>query len=958
MANKQEVDENHKYAGTLNLPQTTFPMRANALEREPVLLKDVYDIYKWQEDNNKGPVWVTHDGPPYANGDLHLGHVLGKVLKDFVNRYKMLRGFRVSYVPGWDCHGLPIELKALEKLKESATKLTPQQLRATARAFALSEVEKQKATFKSWGVMGDWKNPYLTLHPEYEAAQLSLFYQMFENGYVYRGVRPVHWSPSSLTALADAELDYNDAHVSTSVYVAFKFKSLPEALELPAGKNHEDLYAVIWTTTPWTLPANVAVCANPDFNYAVVKNAKDSRMFVVAEERVQEVAAEIEMELETLCVFRGEKLKDAVCAHPFENRESPVCFGSHVTTESGTGLVHTAPGHGEDDFEVGKKYSLPVLCPVGPDGCFTVEAGDRFHKKNVLSDGNTAVLDVLRENNALLKDKPFKHKYPYDWRTKKPIIVRTTPQWFVDLTEVQSQAVHVVNGPDVRMVPPQSKTRLSSMLCGRSAWCISRQRSWGVPIPVFYTETGEPLITKETVGHFEQLVRVHGTDCWWNLDLDELLPPQYRNNGVKYTKGTDTMDVWFDSGVSWRAVLCARGIPCPADLYLEGSDQHRGWFQSSLLTSMCVTQKAPYKTVLTHGFVLDDKGRKMSKSVGNVIPPSLITHGGKDKKAHPAYGVDVLRFFVAASDYTRDVTTSFVSVARVAEALRDLRNRVRFMLSNTYDFTAADLVPYANLKEVDKYLLLKLYEFGKSVEEGYEEFNFTKVYKLLMNLCNLDLSAFYFELVKRRLYTEGASSPARRSAQTALFLVLDVMVKSVAPLLPHTVEDFYQHWPNKPYKEDSVFCTGWFHLKEEWNAKELENTWGLLMHVRDDVNKLLETMRTAKTIGRPEDADLELALDPALQAQLLAKMSLYDLAELFLVSNVVVAPTASALATNEERGEYVTVSEPEDKAWKVVVVARKSKFHKCARCWRLRSAAEGELCASCVVVYSSLTAPK
>ena len=607
-------------------------MRANAVKREPELQKFWAEekIYETLATENPGDPFVLHDGPPYANGALHIGHALNKILKDTINKYQLLNGRKVRYIPGWDCHGLPIELKVLQSMKSSERReLTPIQLRKKAKAWALKQVDQQRDSFKRYGVWGDWDTPYLTLLPEYEAAQIGVFGEMVLKGYIYRGLKTVHWSPSSRTALAEAELEYPEGHTSQSIYAAFPMVGASDSAESTLKPYLDNLGVAIWTTTPWTIPANLAVAVNPDLTYAVVEvtgDNADSIAFshlIVAKDLIESLSQTFGVDLVENATLKGQELEHSTYRHPLYDRESPVVIGGdYVTTESGTGLVHTAPGHGQDDFAVGQRYGLPILCPVNAAGIMTAEAGP-FEGLNVLKDANEPIIAALEEAKSLLKQEPYGHRYPYDWRTKKPTIFRATEQWFASVEGFRDQAMKAIS--EVQWIPAQGENRITAMVGDRSDWCISRQRTWGVPIPAFYEEdTGEVLMNEETIAHVQEIIREHGADAWWEMEIEELLPEAYRNNGKTYRRGTDTMDVWFDSGSSWAAVASQReGLQYPVDMYLEGSDQHRGWFQSSLLTSVATNDCAPYKTVLTHGFALDENGRKMSKSLGNVVDPKV-----------------------------------------------------------------------------------------------------------------------------------------------------------------------------------------------------------------------------------------------------------------------------------------------------------------------------------------------
>ncbi|KMW70647.1 isoleucine--tRNA ligase, partial [Limnoraphis robusta] len=682
------------YKDTVNLPQTKFDMRANAVKREPELQKfwAEHQIYERLSENNPGDAFILHDGPPYANGALHIGHALNKILKDIINRYQILQGRKVRYVPGWDCHGLPIELKVLQQMKQSEREqLTPLTLRQKAKEFALETVDQQRESFKRYGVWGDWDNPYLTLKPEYEAAQIGVFAQMVLKGYIYRGLKPVHWSPSSKTALAEAELEYPEGHVSRSLFAAFPMTSLAEAVKSELTPFLPDLGVAIWTTTPWTIPGNLGVSLNPELMYSVVETQKNAenpipfKYLLIATELVERLSATFGNNLTVKATVKGKDLEHSTYKHPLFDRESPILIGGdYVTTESGTGLVHTAPGHGQEDFIVGQRYGLPVLCPVDADGNFTAEAGE-FAGLNVLKDANEAVIKALEKAGSLIKEEPYQHKYPYDWRTKKPTIFRATEQWFASVEGFREEAVKAIQ--NVRWIPAQGENRITPMVAERSDWCISRQRSWGVPIPVFYDEeTGEHLMNEETISHVQNIIAEKGSDAWWELSVEELLPEKYRQDAAKYRKGTDTMDVWFDSGSSWAAVAKQRGLGYPVDMYLEGSDQHRGWFNSSLLTSVANYGHAPYKIVLTHGFVLDEKGHKMSKSLGNVVDPAIVIEGGKNKDKEPPYGADILRLWVSSVDYSTDVPLGGNILKQMADIYRKIRNTARFLIGNLHDF--------------------------------------------------------------------------------------------------------------------------------------------------------------------------------------------------------------------------------------------------------------------------------
>jgi isoleucyl-tRNA synthetase len=961
------VTESGAYKDTVNLPKTKFDMRANAVKREPELQAfwAEHQIYETLSAENPGDRFILHDGPPYANGTLHMGHALNKVLKDIINKYQLLRGRKVRYVPGWDCHGLPIELKVLQDLKpEERRQLTPIQLRKKAAAFALKTVAQQSTSFQRFGVWGDWQNPYLTLKPEYEAAQIGVFGRMALKGYIYRGLKPVHWSPSSKTALAEAELEYPEGHTSRSLYAAFEVTSLPPALQMPLDPFLGEMGVAIWTTTPWTLPANLAVSVNPDLVYAVVEVGAEGapppgrfKYLLVAKDLVGRLAEILGVSLTQQASVMGKSLEHTTYRHPLYDRQSEIVIGGdYVTTESGTGLVHTAPGHGQEDYQVGLRYGLPILAPVDGDGNFTAEAGP-FEGLNVLGEGNTAVIAAMQAAGALLKEEPYVHKYPYDWRTKKPTIFRATEQWFASVEGFRDEALAAI--AQVTWIPAQGENRITPMVAERSDWCISRQRSWGVPIPVFYDDaTDEPLLTAETIAHVQGIIAEKGSDAWWELSVEELLPESYRSNGHTYRRGTDTMDVWFDSGSSWAAVAEQRQeLGYPADLYLEGSDQHRGWFQSSLLTSVAANGCAPYRTVLTHGFALDENGRKMSKSLGNVLDPAVIINGGKNQQQEPPYGADVLRLWVSSVDYSADVLIGKTILKQMADVYRKIRNTARFLLGNLHDFEPArDAVPYAQLPELDRYMLHRITEVFGEVQEAFDSFQFFRFFQTVQNFCVVDLSNFYLDIAKDRLYISGENAARRRSCQTVLAIALENLATAIAPVLCHMAEDIWQFLPYEtPYA--SVFQAGWLHLESEWVQPTLVDQWTLLRTIRAEANKVLEQARAAKAIGSSLEAKLLLFVPDAAARQLLTALNPADslsgngvdeLRYLFLTSQVEVLETGDRLAT----AKYASQTEVPG-AGTVGVGVVDAAGQKCDRCWNYsthvgESTAHPLLCERCI----------
>ena len=943
------------YKDTVNLPQTKFDMRANAAKREPELQKFWAErqIYEQLSDQNPGEPFILHDGPPYANGALHMGHTLNKVLKDIINKYQMLRGRKVRYVPGWDCHGLPIELKVLQEMSaDERQALTPLELRQRAKAWAKGQVEQQSESFQKLGIWGDWTHPYLTMQPEYEAAQIRVFGQMVLKGYIYRGFKPVYWSPSSRTALAEAELEYPDKHISRSIYVAFSVTEIPDSAAAfrPYAAG---LGVAIWTTTPWTIPANLAVAVNSELTYAVVEVQGEApyRYLIVAKDLVAALSAKLETELTVQAELPGKALEHITYQHPLFERQSEIVIGGdYVTTESGTGLVHTAPGHGMDDFAVGKRYGLPVLAPVDDEGRFTAEAGqfaglqtvdevtvEKGKPKFKLSSGNAAVIQALEAAGALLKQEAYDHRYPYDWRTKQPVMFRATEQWFASVDGFREQAMQAIS--EVKWIPAQGENRITAMVSERADWCISRQRTWGVPIPVFYDEaTNEPLLNADTLNHIETLFAAKGSDAWWELSVEELLPATYRNNGHQYRKGMDTMDVWFDSGSSWAAVAEQRpNLQYPVDLYLEGSDQHRGWFQSSLLTSVAVHGHAPYKSVLTHGFTVDEEGNKMSKSLGNGIDPLLIIQGGSLKlkgktETLPAYGADVLRLWVSSVDYSKDVPLGLNILKQINDIRGKIRNTARFLLGNLHDFNpTTGAVPDAELPELDRYMLHRMSEVFAEATDAFETYQFFRFFQTIQNFCVVDLSNFYLDIAKDRLYISAPDASRRRSCQTVLAIALENLARAIAPVLSHLAEDIWQYLPYKtPYQ--SVFEAGWVQMQPHWKQPQLAQTWEQLRQIRDAVNQVLEKARTAKDIGSSleakvllyvTDAQLRQSLQVINPAESLTGNGVDELRYLLLASQVEVLESPDAL----EGLKYQSQAD----ALGIGVVDAEGK--KCDRCW-------------------------
>ncbi|WCK53060.1 isoleucine--tRNA ligase [Aneurinibacillus sp. Ricciae_BoGa-3] len=891
------------YGKTLHLPKTEFPMRGNLPKREPDMQQwwEERDIYnKVQERTKDRPKFILHDGPPYANGDIHIGHALNKVLKDFIVRYKSAAGFNAPYVPGWDTHGLPIEHAIIKNEKIDRHKVGVVEFRDRCTEYAWTYVEKQKGQFKRLGVRGDWDHPYVTLQPEYEARQIKVFGEMAKKGYIYKGLKAVYWSPSSETALAEAEIEYKDKK-SASIYVAFPVVD-------GNGKLSEGDKVVIWTTTPWTIPANLAIAIHPDFEYSLVQVG--SEKFLVASGLLESVAKQVGWDsYTTVTTFKGSDLEGVVCRHPFYDRKSPLLLGEHVTLEAGTGCVHTAPGHGEEDFNLGQRYGLDVLCPVDEKGMMTKEApgfeGVFYDKANKL------VTEKLEEVGVLLNLGFITHSYPHDWRSKQPIIFRATEQWFASIDGFREQMLEAIK--KVKWTPYWGEQRLHNMIADRGDWCISRQRVWGVPIPIFYCrDCNEPLINDDTINKVSDIFRQEGSSAWFAKDVQELLPQGSvcaKCGHHEFRKETDIMDVWFDSGSSHAAVLRGRDeLQWPADLYLEGSDQYRGWFNSSLSTAVAVYGQAPYKGVLSHGFTLDGEGRKMSKSLGNVIAPQQIM----DK-----LGADILRLWVSSVDYQADVRISDGILTQIAEVYRKIRNTFRFLLGNLEGFNpAVDRLPYDQLDELDRYMINKGQHVIQKVRSAYDEYQFHTVYHTIHNFCTIQLSAFYLDISKDRLYADATNSVSRRSAQTVMYDILCDLVRLLSPIIPHTADEVWQYVPGK--QAESVQLVDMPEAQTELFDSALEAKWDRLVEIRDEVLKALEEARRDKVIGQSLAAALDIYPSEEV-AQALAGCR--DLKELFIVSEVNVHQPGESPAENAVQLEGLSVR------------VSPAQGEKCERCW-------------------------
>jgi len=913
-----------EYKDTLLMPKTAFPMRGNLPNREPEIQAkwNEMNIYEKVQERTKGrPMFVLHDGPPYANGDIHIGHALNKILKDFIVRFKSMTGYQAPYVPGWDTHGLPIE-QALTNKGVKRKEMTIAEFRKLCEEYAYQQIDSQREQFKRLGVRGDWENPYITLKPAYEAQQIKVFGEMAKKGYIYKGKKPVYWSPTSESALAEAEIEYKDKK-SASIFVGFQVKDGKGVLD-------QDVQIVIWTTTPWTIPANLGISVHPDLTYVVV--AEKGKKYLVAQQLLESVKTEIGWEEASVVKeVKGSELEYIVASHPLYGRDSLVMLGEHVTTDAGTGCVHTAPGHGEDDFLVGQKYGLEVLCPVDDKGMMTSEAPGfegLFYDK-----ANKPITEKLEEVGALLKLQFITHSYPHDWRTKKPVIFRATAQWFASIKDFRNDLLDAVK--ETQWVPAWGETRLFNMVRDRGDWCISRQRAWGVPIPVFYAENGDSIITDETIDHISKLFRENGSNIWFEKSAKELLPEGFTHPGSpngEFTKETDIMDVWFDSGSSHQAVLEEReDLQRPADLYLEGSDQYRGWFNSSLSTGVAVTGKAPYKAVLSHGFVLDGEGRKMSKSLGNVMVPAKVMN---------QLGADILRLWVASVDFQADVRVSDAILKQVTEGYRKIRNTFRFLLGNLADFNPeTDALSFDELREVDQYMMVKLNKLVKSVTESYDKYEFSTIYHNINNFCTLDLSAFYLDFSKDVLYIEAVDNKERRAIQTVLYESLISLTKLVAPILPHTADEVWSHITS--VSEVSVQLTDFPEYKEYDNSEALEEKWNKFLDVRDDVLKALEEARNQKVIGKSLAAKVSLYVNEDVSSLLNSVEE--SLKQLFIVSGFEIA------------GEYNSAPEHATKLEHAAIVVEKADGETCERCWTVTTDVgtveeHPTLCARCADV--------
>ena len=901
---------------TLLMPKTDFQMRANLGENEKQMrLKwDEEDLYKQVLESNKdNKTFILHDGPPYANGNIHIGHALNKILKDFVNRNKMLRGYHVPFIPGWDVHGLPIET-AVTNSGVNRKEMSKEEFRTLCFNYAKEQVEKQKEQFKALNVIGDWDHPYVTFDKEFEAMQIEVFAKMAKEGLIYKGLKPVYWSPSSESALAEAEIEYAERK-DPSIYVSFPIIKGNEYVD--EGDN-----LVIWTTTPWTLPGNLGIAVGEQFEYSKV--LANEKKYIIAKDLVESLASLFEWEnYEIVSTFKGKELNNIKYNHVFMSKELPVVIGHHVTLESGTGLVHIAPGYGADDFIIGREYNLGLINGVNDQGYLTEESG--MFNGLFFEDANKKITEHLNEIGHLLKLKFITHSYPHDWRTKKPIIFRATNQWFCSIEPIREELLNEIN-EKVKWHPSWGRLRLNNMIKDRGDWCISRQRVWGVPIPIFYNEDGSEIMDYDVMMHVSKLFKEHGSNIWFSKEASELLPEGYKNekspNGL-FTKETDIMDVWFDSGSSHTGVLKARGMNYPADVYFEGSDQYRGWFNSSLICGVAVHKQAPFKEVLSHGFVLDGKGNKMSKSLGNVIDPL---------KMIDLHGADVLRLWVSSVDYTEDVRISDELLSQVKESYRKIRNTYKFMLGNLFDFDPEkDSISYDDMLPYDKYLINKLKEVNNKVLDSYDEYDYKEVYKTINNFITFNLSTFYLDFTKDILYIEKYNSLKRRSVQTVLYEIVKKLSIVTAPILPYTSEEVYSYIPG--IKKASIHLE---RMEKDTNIDlSILEKWELFFELKDDVYKALEEARNHKLIGKSLEAKVFINLEDK-YLDLFNELSPY-LNQLLIVSKIEL--------TEEELPQY-NVS-------KIKVI--KHEGTKCERCWNYFDEEEihNEICYRCETVINS-----
>ena len=918
-------EEKKDYSSTLNLPKTDFPMRGNLPTKEPETLKAVFEngLYEKILKKNEGHKhFVLHDGPPYANGEIHAGHALNKILKDTIVRYKAMKGFYAPFIPGYDTHGMPTEKKAIEKLGLDRSKIPVTKFRDTCREFTTNYKDIQTEGFKRLGVLGDWAHPYITYDHATEARQIGVFGDMYKKGYIYKGLKPVYWCTDCETALAEAEIEYKDV-TGESIYVKFPVEDSKGLFD------KKDTYMVIWTTTPWTLPGNMGITIGADYEYSMVElkenkeNAKLERL-IIATELVEKVMklAEIE-DYKTVQTFKGSELEGVICKHPFLDRMSRVVLGSettvNVTLDEGTGAVHTAPAYGKEDYLQGLKDKLGMVVAVDDKGKQTAEAGEfagQFYAKS-----NKTITAWLDENGYLLKAVKIEHSYPHCWRCKKPIIFRATPQWFASVDGFRDDVLKAIK--TVTWHPDWGEDRMSEMIKGRNDWCISRQRTWGVPLPIFYCkDCGEPYVTEESIKKIQEVVRTEGTNAWWAKEAKDLVPEGAKCpkcGCTEFKKETDIMDVWFDSGSTHQSVLVERGLDYPADLYLEGNDQYRGWFQSSLLTSVAVNGIAPYKEVLCCGFVVDGQGRKMSKSLGNGVSPIDVSN---------KFGADILRLWALSSDYSMDVNLSDDILKGISDVYRKIRNTARYILGNTYDYDPENPVAYEDLQEIDKWALTRLNKLIKDCTKDYDTYSFGNCYHDVNQFCVVDMSSFYLDIIKDRLYTEKADSVARRAAQTTMYYILDALVKILTPMISFTAEEIWSAM-NHTKKEnvESPMLADYPVSNDEWDNKEIAEKWEKIIKVKNIVAKDLELARAEKTIGNSLDA----------------KVTIYAEGEEYkflkeneeLIKLVLIVSGLEIQENNRKQEE------------KLGVKVEHATGEKCERCWMYNDHLEDGLCPRC-----------
>ena len=925
------------YNSTINLPKTDFPMRAGLPKREPEMLERFYEkaVYETLMTKNTGkPMFILHDGPPFSNGDIHIGTAMNKIIKDIILRHKNMSGYHAPYTPGWDNHGMPIESAIIKKNKLDRKKMSIPEFRNACCAFAADFTNRQREQFKRLGVLGDWSTPYLTMDPSLEAAEVRVFGRMFEKGYIYKGLKPVYWCTSDETALAEAEIEYADVPC-TAIFVKFRVKDAKGVLDGIPGAEGKSASFVIWTTTTWTLPGNLAVCLGPDIEYAVC--SAGGEVYIMASALCKSAFEKAGIEkYEILKKLPGRAFELMTAQHPFYDRESLVILGDHVTTDAGTGCVHTAPGHGVDDFNVCRKYpQITMLTPVDSHGVLTEEAlqyaGIHYSKAGIINED-------LKKSGALFASEEISHSYPHCWRCKNPVIFRATEQWFASVDAMKETAVRACE--DIMWIPEWGKNRMISMLVERSDWCISRQRHWGLPIPVFHCETcGKPVCTPESIEKVAGLFAERGSNAWYELEAGEILPDGFAcpHCGAKenFTKGSDSLDCWFDSGSTHAGVLSSGKFPYltfPADLYLEGGDQYRGWFQSSMLTSIAVNGVPPYKMLITHGWTVDGEGKAMHKSAGNAVAPEEVI---KD------YGADILRLWVASTDYRTDSRISKDILKQLSDIYLRIRNTARFILGNLNGFDPNRLVPVSEMPELDHWALARLNRLAAGVCSSYEKYEYHTIYHAVHNFCTVDMSNFYLDIIKDRLYCDEKDGLSRRSAQTAVYLILDALVKMLAPILAFTAEEIWAEMPHSADDDgDSVLYNRMPEPKAEYAlTPEREAKWDKLLHLRTDVNKALEIARADKIIGKPLDAEVTLALDDTAAAAF-ADIADEDLKSLFIVSAVSVRTGGG---DGHQGAEFPGA----------VISVRQSSAPKCVRCWMHdenvgKSAEHPELCPRCL----------